>query len=296
LQLDVETVRQVPLPLQVRAGVAVAPVQAGATHCVPVTYSRQAPAPLQVPSLPQLAAPASVHWFSGSCPAGTVVHVPRLPAIAHERQVVLQTLAQQMPCAQTLFAQSPFAVQVAPLGRRVHAPPEQMLGATQSPSTVHDVRQAPVPQLYAPHEIGAVVWQVPVPLHVRAGVTVEPVHVAATQVVPAAYRRQPPPPSQKPSAPHVATPASVHWFSGSCPLGTFTQAPIVPAIAHERQLPVQVPMQHTPWAQLPELHSPLPAHAAPSGFRPQLPVLQTLGDAQSALVVHVVRQAPVPHA
>ena len=61
-------------------------------------------------------------------------------------------------------------------------------------------------------------------------------------------------------------------------------------------MPVQAPLQQTPWAQMPELHSPLPAHAAPSGFRPQLPPLQTLGDAQSALVVQVVRQAPVPHA
>jgi hypothetical protein len=30
------------------------------------------------------------------------------------------------------------------------------------------------------------VWQVPAPLQVRAGVNVDPVHVAATQVVPAA--------------------------------------------------------------------------------------------------------------
>jgi hypothetical protein len=161
---------------------------------------------------------------------------------------------------------------------------------------VHVVRQAPVPQTYGVQLADVAARQVPVPLQVRAGVTVEPVHVAATQVVPATYRRQPPAPSHVPSAPHVATPASVHWFSGSWPLGTFTQVPAVPAIAHERQLPVQVPMQHTPWAQLPELHSPSPAHAAPSGFRPQLPVLQTLGEAQSALVVQVVRQAPVPHA
>jgi hypothetical protein len=56
----------VPAPLHVRAGVNVEAEQVGATHCVPVMYSRHAPAPLQVPSLPQLAAPASVHWFSGS--------------------------------------------------------------------------------------------------------------------------------------------------------------------------------------------------------------------------------------
>jgi hypothetical protein len=162
---------------------------------------------------------------------------------------------------------------------------------------VHVVRQAPVPQTYGVQLADVAARQVPVPLHVRAGVTVEPVHVAATQVVPAAYRWQPPPPSHVPSAPHVATPASVHWFSGSWPLGTFTQVPAEPAIAHERQVPVHGgPVQQTPWEQLFELHSALPAHVVPTDFRPQLPALQTLGDAQSALVVQVVRQAPVPHA
>ena len=71
-----------------------------------------------------------------------------MPASAHDLHVAVQAAAQQMPCAQTPFAQSPSAVQAAPLGRFVHTPPEQMLGATQSPSTVHVVRQAPVPQTY----------------------------------------------------------------------------------------------------------------------------------------------------
>lgn len=59
------------------------------------------------------------------------------------------------------------------------------------------------------------VWQAPVPLQVRAGVKVEPVQLAATQVAPLAYRRHPPPPSQVPSVPQLAAPWSVHWFSGS---------------------------------------------------------------------------------
>ena len=44
-------------------------------------------------------------------------------------------------------------------------------------------------------------WQVPVPLQVRAGVNVDPVQPAATQVVPVAYRRQAPAPLQAPSVP-----------------------------------------------------------------------------------------------
>jgi hypothetical protein len=62
----------------------------------------------------------------------------------------------------------------------------QTLGALQSPSTVHDVLQTFVPQLYVPHDDGVVVWQVPVPLQVRAGVNVVPAQLAATQTVPLA--------------------------------------------------------------------------------------------------------------
>src|SRR5262245_60230779 len=83
LQLDDVTVWQTPLPVQVRAGVNVDPLHAEATHGVPLTYSRQAPAPLQVPSLPQESTSAGAHWLSGSCPAATLVQVPRVPASAH---------------------------------------------------------------------------------------------------------------------------------------------------------------------------------------------------------------------
>ena len=42
---------------------------------------------------------------------------------------------------------------------------------------------------------------------------------------------------------------------------------------------------------MPELHSPAPPHAAPTGFRPQLVPLQTLGGAQSPLPPQLVRHA-----
>jgi hypothetical protein len=50
---------QAPAPSQVRASVAVVvPIgQLGAAHCVPASYSWQAPAPSQKPLLPQLAPP-----------------------------------------------------------------------------------------------------------------------------------------------------------------------------------------------------------------------------------------------
>jgi hypothetical protein len=136
---------------------------------------------------------------------------------------------------------------------------------------------------------------VPVPLHVRAGEKVEPVHDAATHTVPVAYRRQPPVPSHIPSVPQLAAPLSMHWFSGSCPTATKAQVPALPDSAHERQVPVQLELQQTPCWQRPEAHSTAPAHAVPSGFLLHWPALQMLGAAQSALVVQVVRQVlPVP--
>ena len=49
-------------------------------------------------------------------------------------------------------------------------------------------------------------------------------------------------------------------------------------------------LQHTPWAQNPDLHS-LPAlQSAPSGFFPQEVFTQVLGATQSASLVHALKQ------
>jgi len=47
----------VPVPLHVCGGVYDACEQLPATHVVPLAYSRQPPAPLHIPSVPQLGAP-----------------------------------------------------------------------------------------------------------------------------------------------------------------------------------------------------------------------------------------------
>jgi hypothetical protein len=110
--------------------------------------------------------------------------------------------------------------------------------------------------------------------------------------------RQAPLPLQVPSLPHEVAPPSVHWLAGvgSCPAGTFEHVPALPVSAQDRQVPVHAVAQHTPCAQLPELHSAAAVHAAPLGFLPQLIIAQVLGATQSALVAQVVRQAPpVPH-
>jgi hypothetical protein len=80
------------------------------------------------------------------------------------------------------------------------------------------------------------------------------------------------------------------------PFGTFEHVPSVPGMAHERHVPVHAVRQHVPCSQNPELHCAAPVHVAPGGSRPQLLPVQVFGDAQSAVVPHVVRHAPVPHA
>ena len=136
------------MPLQVRAGAYVDPVQDCATHTVPLAYSRQPPVPSQVPSVPQLAAPLSMHWFSGSAPTGTKVQIPMLPVRAQERQVPVQLELQQTPCWQRPDAHSVPPVQVVPSGFFVHWPALQMFGEMQSLSAVQVVRQVPAaPQL-----------------------------------------------------------------------------------------------------------------------------------------------------
>jgi len=64
LHLLVMTVTQVPLLLQVAAGVSVAPVQLAPTHTVPEAYFWQAPLPSHLPLVPQVEAPLSVHWVA----------------------------------------------------------------------------------------------------------------------------------------------------------------------------------------------------------------------------------------
>ena len=123
-------------------------------HTVLTAYVRQAPAPSQVPSVPQDAAPLSAHWASGSLPAGTFVHVPRLPWTAHERQVPLHALAQQMPCWHMPELQSPSDPQTAPIGAFPQLLFVHTLPGLQSASVLHVVRHWPV----VPHMYGSQGW------------------------------------------------------------------------------------------------------------------------------------------
>jgi hypothetical protein len=134
----------VPVPLQVRAGENVEPTQVAVAQTVPVAYRRQPPLPSHMPSVPQLVAPLSAHWFRGSAPTGTGVQVPAVPVSAHDRQVPVQLELQQTPCWQSPDAHSVPPAQVTPSGFFVHWPALQMLGAMQSVFVEQVVGQVPL--------------------------------------------------------------------------------------------------------------------------------------------------------
>ena len=96
--------------------------------------------------------------------------------------------------------------------------------------------------------------------------------------------------------PQVDAPWSAHWLKGSVPGAIDAQVPMVPASAHDRQMPTQAVAQQTPCSHRLESHSAAAAQPAPIGFFPQLPARQVFGLVHSLEAVQVVRQAAfVPH-
>jgi hypothetical protein len=142
--------------------------------------------PLQNPSVLQLGAPRSLQWLCGSWLSGTLVHVPALPASAHDWQAPVQALPQHTPCAQNPDTHSAAAAQALPVVFFTQLVPMHVKGAVQSAVVAHDVLHTPVPQVYGSHIDVAAAWQTPVPLHDRDDVSVAPVQVEGEQVVPLA--------------------------------------------------------------------------------------------------------------
>ena len=66
--------------------------------------------------------------------------------------------------------------------------------------------------------------------------------------------------------------------------------PSLPAIAHDRHVPVHAVAQQTPVTQKPDAQSLAAAQAAPGGFGPQLPFTHAAPPTQSALLVQDARQ------
>jgi len=114
-----------------------------------------------------------------------LVHVPTVPAIAQDWQVPPQAVPQQTPWAQKPDWHSAFAPHTEVSTFLVQLPPLQVNGATQSASAVQVALQTPDPHAYGSHIDVVAAWQVPVPLHDRAAVSVDPVQLAAAHWVPA---------------------------------------------------------------------------------------------------------------
>jgi hypothetical protein len=188
-QLEVLAAVQVPVPLQLRAGVKVDPTQVAAAHWVEPLYTRQAPLPLQTPSVPQEAAPWSMHVPCGSAaPFSTAEQVPTLPATPHDMHVPVQAELQQKPCAQKPEPHSLLPAQAPPIGRLPQLALTQTLLALQSLLVEQVMLHAPP---LAAHEYGAQSCWVPTthappPLQRLASVCVAPLQVPEPQTVPVA--------------------------------------------------------------------------------------------------------------
>jgi hypothetical protein len=138
---------QVPVPSHVLGLLRVEPVQDACTHTVPDGYSRQAPAPLHVPSWPQVEVGPVVHRGSGVA-AGRAWQKPTKPETLQLWQAVQGPSSQHTPSLQLPpahsgsvvpmqlngVAQGAVAEQVAPIPRWLQAPPLQVLGGTHSAS------------------------------------------------------------------------------------------------------------------------------------------------------------------
>jgi hypothetical protein len=205
---------QLPLPLQWEIGVKVDPLQLWVPQEVAVPASWHAPAPLQAPVLPQGGLVA--HRPCGSSAlAATGAQLPALPPTLQAWQVPHELELQQTPSTQlSLVWQSPVTAQACPsrfLVPQMLMTGSQMLGAWQSASTEQAALQAVVPlHTYGKQPIVVAGWQVPLPSQVRPEVRVAlpAAQTGAAHEVPPAYRRQAPFPSQNPSVPQLALPAS----------------------------------------------------------------------------------------
>ena len=204
---EVVTARQTPAPSQVRCGVSVDPTHVAAAHCVVVAQKRHAPAPLHMPSVPHVVAAVVAHCVAGvgAVPFATLLHVPRLPAIAHDLHVPVHAWLQQYPCAQKPESHSFAIVHAVPVGFSVQRARVADVGrdAVRVGRAGRPAAAPAASHLYVPHGLIVAAAQTPAPSHARDGVNVDPVQLAAAHDVPMAYLRHAPAPLQVPSLPQV---------------------------------------------------------------------------------------------
>ena len=130
-----------PAPSQAPAGVAVDPLHDAVPQAVPAAMKRQAPAPLQVPLVPQGGAGAQPPCGSIP-PAGTGVQAPALPLTLHDAQIAQLVDEQQTPSTQLPLSHSAAAAQICPSRFFPQEPALQTLPIEQSALSVQAARQA----------------------------------------------------------------------------------------------------------------------------------------------------------
>jgi hypothetical protein len=176
--------------LQCEIGVYVDPLQDAVPHETVVAACWQAPAPLQLPVLPQGGLAAHSPWGS-VVPSATLAQLPAAPGTLHAWQVPQAVALQHTPSTQVApVRQSLVDEQGWP--RRCLLPhlfrAVSQIPCEQSPSPVHAALQAVEPlQTYGAHDSVVAAWQTPRPSQVRPEVcVVEPLgQVGAAQAVPA---------------------------------------------------------------------------------------------------------------
>jgi hypothetical protein len=146
--------------------------------------------------------------------------------------------------------------------------------------------------------MGAPITQVPFESHEagRVRVLFTTLQVPGAQLVPGAYLRQAPFPSQAPSVLQALLPRSMQARRGSgAPLSAGVHLPGTAPSAQERQGPWQLSAQQTLSTQKVLAHSTPVWQGWPSPFLPQLRLsrMQTMPGAQSLSVAQVAWQAPV---
>jgi hypothetical protein len=239
-------------------------------HTVLTAYLRQAPMPLHIPSSPQVAAVSSAHWPCRSWPSGTLRQVPSLPATAQERHVPVHVVPQHLPCAQNVELHSSPLPQVAPIGFLPQLPATQLLGATQSASDVHVVRQVLPSGAHWNGVQGSVVApeQPPALSHVPVVVRMNPTQASAAHTTPAfpLKRAHAPVPSHTPVVPQVVAASVGQRSPGSVPWNAGRHVPSVPGFRQVKQARLHPSLQQTPSTHWPDPHSAELVHGSPRGF------------------------------
>jgi hypothetical protein len=128
---------QRPVPSQTLTFPTDAPSHVPALQIVPEPCLRQAPAPLHVPSSPQVEGSDMGQTLGerGGSPLGTNEHVPGDCGVLQALQASPHALLQQRPSTQNPLWQSPAHPHACPLGRRMPLVPVQAGAAPASPAS-----------------------------------------------------------------------------------------------------------------------------------------------------------------